>query len=162
MPFSCAVCGAIEPIILPCGVQKRMYVTEGEGLIIAVSDGCPSEDNDTPIYIGDDYLTHAKKFRDAWLASALKVNYEDYKNLWASWNREDHLLNRDPREALKGWLSSIPSKFHLVHEVRCSRGEASYRAAIHFVQLAERLQSVSDSPLDMLPKAWYPKVRNLG
>lgn len=159
MPFSCAICGAVEPIVLPCGVQKRVYVTENEGLIIGVSLGCPSEDNDQPIYISDDYLTHAKKFRDEWADRAFRCTLQDYQDLWSSWNRENHLLIRDPRATLKGWLSSIPSKFHLIHEVGSARGKVTHRAALHFLQLAERFQMVQDAPFDVLPESWYPSFR---
>ena len=159
--FSCAVCGAIEPIVLPCGVQKRVYVTENEGLIIGVSLGCPSEDNDKPIYISDDFLTHAKKFRDEWAENAYRCAFQDYQDLWSSWNRENHLLTRHPRETLKEWLSSVPSKLYLLHEFSDQRGKVTHRAALHFVRLAEGFQRVSNTSLNLLPKHWYPQEVSL-
>lgn len=156
----CAICGAVEPFILPCNVRKKIFLSE-QGLIIAVSDGCPQEDNDTPIYIHEEFLSARRRSdTDHWMKHAAQVTYEDYQNLWATWNRENHLFNRNPHWALKDWLSSYPDKLSLVYECGSGGDEATYRAAVHFIRLAERLQAFQDGAFGVLPQSWYRDARN--
>ena len=118
--MKCGICGAREPILLPCHVRRKIYLTK-HGLILALAEGCPNEDSDTPIYIDEEYLSPRRRSdTDYWTRHALRVSYEDYENLWTTWNREDHLFNKDPKRSLKQWLSSFPDKLSFLHE--CSSG----------------------------------------
>lgn len=158
--MKCGICGAKEPVILPCHVRKKVYLSK-HGLILAVADGCPSEDNDKPIYIDEEFLSPRRRAEtDYWTQHALAVSYEDYENLWASWNREDHLFNKNPHWVLREWLSSFPDKLSFIHECSSGGDKATHRAAVHFLRLAEGLQKFQDGAFGVLPKGWYRDARN--
>lgn len=158
--MKCAICGAREPIMLPCYVRKKIYLSK-HGLILAVAEGCPQEDNDNPIYIHEDYLSPRRRSEtDYWNEHASRVSYKDYENIWTTWNRENHLFDRNPYWALKEWLSSYPDKLSLIHECSSGGDKATHRAAVHFIRLAEGLQVFQDGAFGVLPHGWYRDARN--
>lgn len=156
--MTCEICLSGEPYQTedsPCLVRPRMYVNE-RGLIIGKINGCPFSSKRSPVFIDDELIHQSKIAQEEIYRTAIEeVTYEDYKNLWAAWDGKDHLLARDPKAALRRWLSSFPSRVSFTLQGGGGGGSRSYYAAIRFVEHAERFSLVQDNSLGVLPQAWY-------
>jgi len=156
--MNCEICHSVEPYQTedsPCLVRPRFYVNE-KGLIIGKINGCPYSSKRTPVFIDDELIHQSKIAQEEIYQTAMKeVNYEDYQNLWTSWDGQDHLLARDPKEALRRWLSSFPSRVSFTFQGSINGGNRSHYAGLRFVELAERFSLVQDNSLGLLPQAWY-------
>lgn len=173
MKLKCDVCSCVLPgdeWTWPCGVVARYYVTR-EGIIVGKSNECPHEEPKPGIYLPTDMLHQSKQAQDELFNTALnEVSYEDYENLWSAWNGKNHILDRDPKRALKEWLSSFPSRVSFTLDGSHGRGEKTRAAAIKFVELAEAhalevrrkgLPLVPDATFGVLPPTWYAQTGNI-
>lgn len=138
----CPVCLSVLPTVFPCYVAPRYYVNEN-GLIVGTIGGCPYEETRDPDYLPEDILPRMKQHEwDALIEGARKVNYEDYENLWASRHRKNYHIDFDAWEAIRSWVSSLGDSVPLAYSGGGGRSQASYRAAVRWLQLTRGLQVV--------------------
>lgn len=144
--MKCGICECNIPTYLPCNIQPRHYVDE-DGFIVAVINGCPLEDNQDPDYLSIEILQRSERedIKD-WMENASKITYQDYENLWASWNRKNYHLDFDAEEALRTWVSSLGDSVFIAYKGGSGRGSLSYNARVRWIQLTRRFQVVSHNP----------------
>ena len=160
MTKRCPSCHCAEPVSLPCLIQTRFYVNQN-GLIIGKVNGCPYEKN-KKIFIAESMMNmNRERAKDVARVAAKEVTYEDYKDLWASWYGKNHLLDRNPKEALSFWLASYSSRLSFTHERRCGGGKEQIACAKRLLECLEGLSMVSDNPLGVLPPHWYQRIGNM-